>query len=81
MILEAVAKVRDYRLLVVRRPETTSVEVRRLRTMLSGVEVQDFAASPYHLGGVGPLGRFAEARADNDNRDPTRPFARSPRDN
>ncbi|MFC0533234.1 glycosyltransferase family 4 protein [Phytohabitans kaempferiae] len=61
MMLRAIAKVRGYTLLAVRRPETTDAQVEELRALLPGVEVRDFAATPYRLDRLGPLGRYPES--------------------
>ncbi|GAA0811164.1 glycosyltransferase [Spirilliplanes yamanashiensis] len=61
MLLRAVAAVRGYTLLAVRRPETTDAEVEQLRGLLPGVEVRDHRATPYRLNRLGPLGRHQEA--------------------
>ncbi|WP_433083517.1 glycosyltransferase [Dactylosporangium sp. CA-052675] len=61
MMLRALARRGPYRLLVVRRPATTPAEVAELRALLPGVRVEDFPATPYRLGRLGPLGRFSEA--------------------
>ena len=63
MILRALARVRPYTLLVVRRAETTPEQVGELREMLPGVRVEDFPATPYRLDRLGPAGRYPEALA------------------
>lgn len=64
MMLRAIAHVRSYSLLVVRRSDTTHEQVEELRSMLPGVEVRDYSATPYRLGRMGPLGRYHEAFVD-----------------
>ncbi len=61
MMLRELARVRPYELLVVRRPETTDPDVARLRALLPGVTVRDFAAAPYRLNRLGPIGRYQES--------------------
>jgi glycosyltransferase involved in cell wall biosynthesis len=61
MVLETLARVGRYTLLVVRRPGTTGAEVAALRDRLPGVLVRDYSPSPYRLGRLGPLGRYPEA--------------------
>ncbi len=61
MLLNAVARIREYTLLVVRRPDTTSDQVAELRQRLPNVTVHDFPATPYRFGRLGPVGRFPEA--------------------
>ncbi|MGW4497902.1 glycosyltransferase [Micromonospora sp. NPDC004336] len=64
MMLRALARVRPYTLFVVRRPETTAEQVTELRALLPGVTVRDFAAAPYRLNRLGPLGRYQESLRD-----------------
>nr|MDT0656913.1 glycosyltransferase family 4 protein [Micromonospora sp. DSM 115978] len=62
MTLRAIARVRPYTLLVVRRPTTTRGQVDELRRLLPGVRVHDYAPTPYRLDRLGPLGRYPESR-------------------
>jgi polysaccharide biosynthesis protein PslH len=64
MTLRAVARVRGYTLLAVRRSDTTDAQVEQLHKLLPGVEVRDFAATPYRLDRLGPLGRYPESLGD-----------------
>ena len=64
MMLRALVRVRPYTLLVVRRSETTDAQVAELRALLPGVTVRDFAATPYRLNRLGPLGRYQESLLD-----------------
>ncbi len=64
MMLRALVRVRPYTLLVVRRSETTDAQVEELRALLPGVTVRDFAATPYRLNRLGPLGRYQESLLD-----------------
>ncbi|HEU4422929.1 MAG TPA: glycosyltransferase family 4 protein [Pilimelia sp.] len=63
MILRAIARVRAYLLLVVRRDDTSDARVDELRHMLPGVRVEDFTATPYRLDRLGPAGRYPQALA------------------
>jgi len=63
MMLRALARVRAYTMLVVRRADTTAELVDELRELLPGVRVEDFPATPYRLDRLGPAGRFPEALA------------------
>jgi glycosyltransferase involved in cell wall biosynthesis len=61
MMLRALARVRPYTLLVVRRPTTTDDQVRQLRHLLPEVDVRDHAATGYRLDRLGPAGRYPES--------------------
>ena len=63
MVLRALARARPYSLLVVRRPDTTPARLEELRDALPGVRIEDYPASPYRAGRLGPAGRFPEALA------------------
>lgn len=63
MILRALARVRTYTLLVVRRHDTGPARVDELRALLPGVHVEDFPATAYRLDALGPPSRYAQALA------------------
>ncbi len=63
MLLRELSRLRGYTLFVVRRPDTTGARVDELRRLLPGVDVRDFAATPYRLGRLGPPGRYLESLA------------------
>ncbi|MEV0392188.1 glycosyltransferase family 4 protein [Polymorphospora rubra] len=61
MMLRAIARIREYTLMVVEREDTTTADTDELRRLLPEVDVRVFPATPYRWNRLGPLGRYPEA--------------------